>query len=579
MKSSFTPRQVYGRLLAYLWPNKWIFAVSLVGFAMFAASAPMLAHMMGVVEQTLRDPSDEKVALLIASLIGIYLFRGVGTFLGKYFIAWVGREVIHQLRIELFAKMLRLPSHYYDGESSGRLISRVIFDVEQVNDATTRAVTTSVQEGITVILLMGYLIWLDISLTLIFFAVVPCIGAMVALASRFFRRYSKRIQKTIGNVTQVTNDTLNAHREVRLFGAIDYEEQRFLRVSNDNRRQVMKFALTNAISVPLTQQIVALGLAAMIYLMFQRVSGGTMNAAEFLQFITAASLIAKPLRALTDINSSIQKGVAAADSIFKVMDAETEQDSGKQTLGRARGQIDFRQINFCYPETDRQVLHDINLSVNAGESIAFVGKSGSGKSTLASLLPRFYDVQCGSVELDGIAVNRLTLTDLRNQIAVVSQSVALFDASIRDNIAYGALRHCSDREIEAAAEAALVSEFSQKLPLGLDTHVGENGALLSGGQKQRIAIARALLKDAPVLILDEATSALDTESERLIQQALDHVMKNRTSIVIAHRLSTIEHVDRIVVMDDGRIIEQGSHSELLAREGAYSQLHHGQFTE
>ena len=569
--------QLYRRLLSYVWPHKGAFFLSVVGFIIFAASQPLLAHLMGVVEETLRNPEEQRILLLVSALVATFMFRGVGTFLGKYFIAVVGRNVVHNLRIQLFGRMNRLPTWYYDNESSGRLISRVIFDVDQVTGASTRALTTVIQEGMTVILLMGYLIYLDYTLTFIFLGIVPLIGVIVAQASRFFRRYSKRVQKSVGDVTQVTNDSIQGFREVRAFGAIEMEQQRFEKASLYNRKQALKFEFTNAVSVPMTQQIVALGLGLMVYIMFQRVAEGAMSSAEFLQFITAASLIAKPLRALSDVNSTIQKGLAAAESIFTVMDAEPEKDTGTKEIDRVSGKVTFDNLGFAYPGVTEKALHDVNLTIEPGTSVAIVGRSGSGKTTLVSLLPRFYDASCGDIVLDETPVGDFTLASLREQIAIVSQQVMLFDGTVTENIAYGALRSASEDDVLKAARMAHADEFIQKLPEGYDTQLGENGTLLSGGQRQRIAIARAILKDAPILILDEATSALDTESERHIQAAMEEVMKGRTTFVIAHRLSTIESVDRILVMDAGRIVEDGTHQSLVAQNGIYAQLHRMQF--
>lgn len=579
MDQETSVRRLYGRLLTYVWPHKAAFLTAILGYMLFASAAPAMAHLMGVVEQTLNDPVHDKVILLVLMLIGIFFYRGIGTFLGKFFIAVVGRNVVHSLRTELFNKMTRLPSQYYDSESSGRLISRVIFDVDQVMGASTRALTTVVQEGMTVVLLMGYLVYLDPSLTLIFLVLVPIIGLVVGFASRFFRRYSHRIQKAMGDVTQVTNESINGYREVRTFGATEYEQNRFNDASEYNRKQSLKFGLTEAINVPLTQQIVALGLGVMVYLMFQRVTAGTMSSAEFLQFMTAASLIAKPLRSLTDINGIIQKGLAAAESIFSVLDADQEPDTGTATVSRSSGRVTFQRVRFRYDGAEGEALKGVSLDVAPGTSVAFVGRSGSGKTTLVNLIPRFYEVSDGAILLDGQDIRELTLASLRDQIAIVSQQVTLFNGTIRDNIAYGALSDRSDKEVLAAAKAAHADEFIRRLPQGYDTEVGEDGVLLSGGQRQRIAIARAILKNAPILILDEATSALDTESERHIQAALEEVMKGRTTFVIAHRLSTIESADRIVVIDAGEVKEDGSHAELIQQQGIYAQLHQIQFSE
>ncbi len=572
-------RRLYGRLLTYVWPHKAAFSVAILGYLIFASAAPVMAHLMGVVEETLTEPSHDKIVSLVLMLVAAFFYRGIGTFLGKFFIAVVGRNVVHSLRTELFNKMTRLPSRYYDSESSGRLISRVIFDVDQVTGASTKALTITVQEGMTVILLMGYLDYLDYTLTLIFLTLMPFIGIVVGFASRFFRRYSRRIQKAMGHVTQVTNESINGYREVRTFGGTEYEQARFLKASDYNRRQSLKFGLTAAINVPLNQQIVAVGLGVMVYLMFGRVAAGTMTSAEFLQFMTAASLIAKPIRALTDINGVIQKGMVAAESIFSVLDAQSEPDTGRHTLTRANGRVEFDGVRFSYDGAEKEALKGITLDVNPGTSVAFVGKSGSGKTTLVNLIPRFYELTGGSIRVDGHDIRDLTLDSLREQIAIVSQQVTLFNGSIRDNIAYGALADRTDEQIIAAAKAAHADEFISRLPQGYDTPVGEDGLLLSGGQRQRIAIARAILKNAPILILDEATSALDTESERHIQAALEEVMKGRTTFVIAHRLSTIEGADRIVVIDQGEVREDGNHSSLIAQQGVYAQLHHIQFSE
>lgn len=570
-------RYLYKRLLSYVLPSKLAFFLAIIGFLIYAASSPLLAHMMGLLERTLNDPTQQKVFFLILSLFAIFVLRGLGTFLGKFFIAVVGRNVVHALRTQLFNKMTVLPSEYYDNESSGRMISRITYDVEQVTEASTRSLTTLIQEGMTVVLLLGYLIYLDFTLTLVFIAITPIIGLVVSSASKFFRRYSHRIQKAMGNVTQVTNESINGYREVRTYGAVEIEQQRFAKASDDNRRQSLKFGLTDAINVPVSQQVVATGLAVMIYIMFQRVAADTMSSAQFLQFITAAALIAKPLRSVTDVNGMIQKGMAAAASVFEVLDMSAEPDHGTQELVADNGKVEFKDVHLRYRNAETDALKGVSLCVEQGTSVALVGRSGSGKTTMVNLLPRFYEIDSGQILIDGIDTQEVTLVSLRKHIAIVSQQVVLFNGTIRSNIAFGELADKSDEEILAASKAAFADEFVSKLPHGYDTLVGDNGTTLSGGQRQRIAIARAILKNAPILILDEATSALDTESERFIQAALDEVMKGRTTFVIAHRLSTIENVDRIVVIDDGEIKEDGSHAELIASEGLYSQLHKIQF--
>ena len=568
---------LYKRLLTYVLPHKFAFLLAIIGFIIYAASNPLLAHMMGLMEETLNDPTDDKIYFLIASLFGIFFFRGIGTFLGKFFIAVVGRNVVHSLRTQLFNSMTSLPSEYYDNESSGRMISRITYDVEQVTEASTRSLTTLIQEGMTVLLLFGYLIYLDFILTLVFIAITPIIGLTVSAASKFFRRYSHRIQRAMGNVTQVTNESISGYREVRTYGAKEIEQKRFAKASNDNRRQALKFGLTDAINVPVSQQVVATGLGVMIFIMFQRVSDNTMTGAEFLQFITAAALIAKPLRSVTDVNGMIQKGMAAAASVFEILDMKPEPDNGTQELVAHEGHVEFKDVRMRYQKAETDALKDISLNIKPGTSVALVGRSGSGKTTLVNLLPRFYELTSGQILIDGVDTQEVTLQSLRKHIAIVSQQVVLFNGTIRSNIAFGELSDKSDEEIIAASKAAFAHDFISKLPHGYDTLVGDNGTTLSGGQRQRIAIARAILKNAPILILDEATSALDTESERYIQAALDEVMKGRTTFVIAHRLSTIENVDRIVVIDDGEVKEDGSHEELMAFDGLYSQLHKIQF--
>lgn len=579
MSEKVSVGRLYGRLLTYVKPFIGSFLIAILGFVLFASAAPALSWMMGQITEVLANPKPEDARFVIITLIVIFAYRGLGTFLGKYYIARVGRGVVHSLRTVLFNHMLMLPSNYYDGESTGRLISRVIFDVDQVTGAATKALTTLVQDGLTVIFLMGYLIYLDWTLTLIFLALAPVIGGLVGFASKFFRKYSKRIQKSVGNVTQVTNESIAAYREVRTFGGQNFESTRFNKASEDNRKQALKFALTNAINVPLNQQIIALGLGVMVYMMFERVLNGTMSAGEFMTFITAASLIAKPLRSLTDINSIIQKGLVGAESIFSVLDTEIEKDLGLIELDRVRGDVEIKDLSFKYPSSDDWVLKSLNAKAQAGKSYALVGRSGSGKTTLMTLLPRFYQAQQGSILIDGHKIEELTLSSLRKNVSIVSQQVMLFNTTVLENIAYGELQNKTREEVIAAAKAAHADEFIIQMSDGYDTVIGDNGVLLSGGQRQRIAIARAILKNSPVLILDEATSALDTESERHIQGAMEEVVKGRTTFVIAHRLSTIENADEIWVMEKGEIIERGSHQDLLAAKGAYANLHDMQFNE
>lgn len=570
--------QAYLRLLAYVRPYWGAFILSVIGYAIYAGSSTAFAQVMKLLIDSIQEGMNEKRLFFPLLVVGIFVLRGVGTFLGTYFMSYVARQLVHYLRLDLFKRFLVLPARFYDQHSTGHLVSRLTFNVEQVTGAATNAVTVLLREGLLVIGLMGYLLWVNWKLALVFVAVSPIIGLVVSYASKRFRRISHRIQNSMGDVTHVASETLQGYRVVRSFGGKDFEFQRFVKASQYNRTQAMKMALTKAISTPVVQTIVAMVLGILVWLALSPDLMGEMTPGEFIAFLTAASLMAKPLRQLTEINNTIQQGLAAAMDVFSYLDAPEEEDQGTKTLERAKGEVSFNKVSFRYSEDSPLALNKINFTAQAGEMIALVGRSGGGKSTLASLIPRFYNATEGEVLLDGIPITELTLASLREQIALVTQQVTLFNDTLAANIAYG-IKNPDPQAIEAAAKAAYVMDFAEKLPQGLNTLVGDNGVLFSGGQRQRIAIARAIMKDAPILILDEATSALDTESERYIQQALEEVTKNRTTFVIAHRLSTIEQADRILVIDKGEIVEEGSHQALLAKNGAYAQLHQMQFHE
>ena len=570
--------QAYLRLLAYVRPYWGAFILSVIGYAIYAGSSTAFAQVMKLLIDSIQEGMNEKRLFFPLLVVGIFVLRGVGTFLGTYFMSYVARQLVHYLRLDLFKRFLVLPARFYDQHSTGHLVSRLTFNVEQVTGAATNAVTVLLREGLLVIGLMGYLLWVNWKLALVFVAVSPIIGLVVSYASKRFRKISHRIQNSMGDVTHVASETLQGYRVVRSFGGKDFEFQRFVKASQYNRTQAMKMALTKAISTPVVQTIVALALGILVWLALSPNLMGEMTPGEFIAFLTAASLMAKPLRQLTEINNTIQQGLAAAMDVFSYLDAPEEEDQGTKTLERAKGEVSFNKVSFRYNEDSPLALNKINFTAQAGEMIALVGRSGGGKSTLASLIPRFYNATEGEVLLDGIPITELTLASLREQIALVTQQVTLFNDTLAANIAYG-IKNPNPQAIEAAAKAAYVMDFAEKLPQGLNTLVGDNGVLFSGGQRQRIAIARAIMKDAPILILDEATSALDTESERYIQQALEEVTKNRTTFVIAHRLSTIEQADRILVIDKGEIVEEGSHQALLAKNGAYAQLHQMQFHE
>ncbi len=491
-----------------------------------------------------------------------------------YGLAWMGRSVIRDLRTEVFGHYLALPARYFDQGSSGVLISRLTYNTEQVAEAISTAIVVALRDTIAVLFLLAMLISMSPRLTLLIGVVGPVIALVVGAMSRALRRYSSRIQHSMGDVTKLTEQSLHGHRVVKVFDGQEQERQQFKEVNARNFRLHTRLVAVQALGDGLTQYAVALGVAAVMYFSFS-----DLDASSFLGFITAMGMVFAPLKRLININAVVQRGIAAAASLFEILDQPGEPDTGTKTIARARGDVAYRNVSFRYDPGKDRALHDLSLDVPAGSTVALVGQSGSGKSTLVSLLPRFYDPDEGAVLLDGEDVRRYTLRDLRRQIALVSQDIVLFDDTIANNIAYGALAEHSRADIERAAEAAYVSEFAAALPQGLDTRVGERGAMLSGGQRQRIAIARALLKDAPVLILDEATSALDTESERRVQAALARLMRGRTTLVIAHRLSTVEHADRIVVMREGNIVETGTHAELLARGGYYASLYTMQFAE
>lgn len=569
---------VYKRLLTYVKPHWRAFSLAIVGFIIYAASSTALAELMKRLIDGIQNPDAAFRIFLPIFVIIMFSARGLGTFLSTYFMAYVGRYIIHTLRCDVFAHMLHLPGAFFDHHSSGHLVSRVTYHVEQVAGAATKAVTILLREGLFVVGLLGYLLWTNWLLTLLFLGVTPLIGLVVNYVSKRFRRISKRIQHSMGDVTHVASEAISGQRVVRTHGAEEYEKQRFTRVSEENRRQSMKEAMTRAASSPVILMLVAISMALLVWLAMAPALLENMTPGEFVAFITAAALMVKPVRQLTEINSEIQKGIAAASELFSLLDEPSEVDKGKLLPQQLRGDVELEGVRFHYGEGQPDVLHGIDLQIASGELVALVGRSGSGKSTLVNLLPRFYTPTQGRITIDGVNINDYQLAPLRQNIAIVSQQITLFNTTIADNIAYG-IDDADMAAVEAAAKAAHAHEFIKQLPQGYLTRVGDNGVMLSGGQRQRLAIARAIYKDAPLLILDEATSALDTESERYIQKALEQVCKGRTTLVIAHRLSTIERADRIVVMEQGRVLEQGTHAQLLAQEGAYAALYRLQFQE
>jgi ATP-binding cassette, subfamily B, bacterial MsbA len=564
--------ETYRRLLRYVRPYWRIVAAAVIPAAIYAVVVIFLPLLLGDFIEQLQDAAREsawRYPVLIA--LG-FPIRGAMDVLTVYGLAWVGRSVIRDLRSEVFAHYLGLPARYFDQGSSGVLISRLTYNTEMVAEAIANAVVIMLRDSLAVLTLLGVMIWYSPLLTLTVAVIGPVVVLVVAAMSRAFRRYSARIQASMGDVTRLTEQSLHGHRVVKVFEGQDHERKQFQDVNARNFRFNVRIVAVHAIGDALTQYAVALGVAAVMYLSFS-----DLNAASFLAFITAMGMLLTPLKRLVNINSIVQRAITAAAGVFEILDQPTESDTGAKPLARARGSVSYRNVSFRYESGKERALRDVTLDVAAGTTVALVGQSGSGKTTLVSLLPRFYDADDGAVLLDGHDVREYSLRDLRRQIALVSQDVVLFDDTIANNIAYGALAKLARVDVERAAEAAYVTEFAAALPQGLDTRVGERGSLLSGGQRQRIAIARALLKDAPVLILDEATSALDNESERRIQSALAGLMRGRTTLVIAHRLSTVERADCIVAMRGGTIIETGTHAQLLARGGYYASLYNMQF--
>jgi len=569
--------RLYRRLLGYAVRYRWVFPIALLGMILnTAAQTGVGALMKSLVDDGFikRDPRIvDQIPLFLLLLV---LARGIGSFLAEYATTWISRKVIFDLRNACFDRLLRLPCGYFDLHASGRLVAKLIFDVEQIAGSVTQGLVTVVGDGISAVALIGYLLYLDWRLTLLLFIVAPISMFLIRLMSKGFRRRSQKIQLSVGEISSVTQEAADGHRVIKAFGGEAQETRVFVDANERNRKQILRKAAISAAGMPFVQLVGALGLAIMIRF---ALGDPNISAGEFVAFSSIITLLSGSMRRLAKVNEVIQTGLAAAHSAFELLDEPAEQDDGMRTFERAHGRIEYRNVAFRYATAKDDALRGVSFMLEPGQTVALVGASGSGKTTLASMLPRFYRATSGGIFLDGININDLTLANLRQQVALVGQETLLFNDTLTANIAYGSDAPIDRERLHQAARAAHVLEFAGRLPQGLDTPVGQRGALLSGGQRQRVAIARALYKNAPILVLDEATSALDTESERLVQDAMRHLRAGRTTLVIAHRLSTVEHADRIVVLAHGEVVESGTHRELLARGGNYATLYRLQFSD
>ncbi|MRX26814.1 lipid A export permease/ATP-binding protein MsbA [Kangiella sp. HZ709] len=573
-------KQVYGRILGYTKRYKWAVFVGILANILYALVEASFVNAIQYLDVAIENK--DRYVLLVKTplvIIGAIFLRGILNFIATYCIGWTGRKVVQSLRQELFEHYLYQPNSFFKNRSAGELIAKITFNIEQVAQASSQAITIALRSGGMVIFSLIYMLIISWRLTLFVLIIAPAVGLIVNVSAKRFKKVSKGIQNTVGDVTHKTEESVRAQEVIKMFGGHSKQVSDFNQAANKNRLQDMKLIIAQGLASPMIQFIAGIGFAAVVYFGSLQILDGRMAGGQFITFIGFMMLILKPLKELSNVNSILQKGIAGAQSVFEILDRPSENDKGSLELHSVEQGIEYSNVSFSYKKSDELVLNQISFEVNKGKTIALVGRSGSGKSTITHLLPRLYDLSQGAIKIDGTEIQNFQLKSLRKQIAIVSQNVILFNDSVRNNIAYGFAEDATDEDIINAAKNANAWEFIQELPEGLDTNIGDNGSLLSGGQRQRIAIARAILKDAPILILDEATSALDTESERHIQNALENLMQNRTTIVVAHRLSTIESADEILVIHNGAIKEQGSHLELIAAKGEYYRLHQMQFSE
>ena len=582
MKKHFDPKTkiIYRRLWRYVTPHKLIGLIAVIGMTATAFVEASLVYLLQpLMDETLVAKEVETGKWIPLAFMIIFVLRGLSGFATEASLGWIGRRVISDLRREVFGKFLTLPIKFFDSQPAGPLLSRLTFNVEMVAESVTSVVTIAVRDILTVLAAIGVMLFHSPTLTILVAVLFPIIAILVRLLGIAFRRYSDRIQDTVGAVTQLTEEIIRGNSVVKAFNGYKYERKRLAEVDESNRKQNLKLIRVRSLGVAITQAIFGFGLALVIFIASLQSIQGILSPGQFISFFSAMMLMLQPVRRITNVNATLQRGVSGADSLFMIIDQKDEENTGTIEIKHVKGKVEFDDVCFSYDESDDLIIDNVNVSLEAGEVLAIVGHSGSGKSTLVNLLPRFYEINSGKILIDDTSIDNFTLESLRKNISLVSQDVVLFNESIKSNLTYGQLNHYSEKELFKVTDAAYISDFVKDLPKGLDTIVGDRGMLLSGGQRQRLAIGRALLKDAPILILDEATSALDTQSERHIQEALSLLMKNRTTLVIAHRLSTIEKADKIIVLDSGKIIEYGTHSELIGKNGHYANLYRMQFNE